>query len=398
LLYKKYFNSAAQALDYFNTARSRDGENVILPSQIRYVHYMYFLSFENHFSTFRDPRKILLNTISITPIIPFEKDGNYVSLVKISQLTNEGGNLIKELSYTQNIVKDGKIDLIVDTLLQGDIIIKFYHKSKNPKHFSRVLSILHDPLTRIKVATKFPFLPLFRVSFHTSFITEEWNLSASELDSVYAGPVITNKYIPVNIKVRFNFNFDEISHKTGIPPVSPNVDILGEEDKITELTNNFTKTENFIDTTIFFTKTENFNDTNMSEENILNFDTPDNPLINTNFINNSVNNGNEFNNVKTNGKEFYYQDPFEYYRNHDPMNPFSLIDSKINKIEEKEFYINNESKTNGQDSQRTNTETTSNEKKFQDLFKKETKTTSYVDTVGDWYPNPINPIYRYFIN
>jgi len=93
--------------------------------------------------------------------------------------------------------------------MQGDILIKFYNKSKSAKGFTKALATLHDALTRVKIASKFPYMPLFRFSFHTSFVTERLTLKSKELDGVFAGPLPTNKYFPAEMEVSLQFEIKE---------------------------------------------------------------------------------------------------------------------------------------------------------------------------------------------
>lgn len=38
-LYSGLFETSAEAIEYFNKMRSKEGKNVVLPSQVRYIQY-----------------------------------------------------------------------------------------------------------------------------------------------------------------------------------------------------------------------------------------------------------------------------------------------------------------------------------------------------------------------
>jgi len=212
LLFSHYFDDANEAIEYFNFTRSKGGENVVLPSQLRFIHYFATLLQNvriNDITPVTNPKKLILEKIIITP--PLKLDGKHhggsiTPIVRVMHLTKDGGNKIQDVVFPAIYAKKETSNILnLNVEISGDILIKIIHHAKSPASYTKLLAKIHDSMTRIKRAPKYPFLLLFRVSFHTSFVPEHLPLVPNELDAVYAGKLITNHKLPEDMRVEFVF-------------------------------------------------------------------------------------------------------------------------------------------------------------------------------------------------
>eukprot|EP01129_Flabellula_baltica_P007688 TRINITY_DN3002_c0_g1_i3.p1 TRINITY_DN3002_c0_g1~~TRINITY_DN3002_c0_g1_i3.p1 ORF type:complete len:688 (+),score=107.66 TRINITY_DN3002_c0_g1_i3:27-2066(+) len=208
LLYAGMFQTAHESIDYFNVKRSVEGENVVLPSQVRCVkHYEEFLRNPVIENITTKSRKLLLEKIEITPVIAVGLNHDFFPIIKYYQLTDDGGQKIpsRQEHYREYWSSDEKVLIEgINTELKGDTLIKFFHKSSK-KQYPISLNKIHDKVTRMKLLHKKFHLLLFRVSFHTNYIPLKWELNVTELDAPYAGPVVINKNISQNLRVKLSF-------------------------------------------------------------------------------------------------------------------------------------------------------------------------------------------------
>uniref|UniRef100_A0A6B2KZ32 Phosphatidylinositol-3,4,5-trisphosphate 3-phosphatase n=1 Tax=Arcella intermedia TaxID=1963864 RepID=A0A6B2KZ32_9EUKA len=204
------FRSSSEVISFFNVKRSKEGKNVVLPSQVRYVNY-----FEQ---TVRDklirnklkrPPTIKLKKIVIQPI-PKIENGSYlpkIQIVDLAKSTEKNIVYVKEIIYHPYYSNEqNEVDIIVESEISGDIEVIISHQSSNLSEFTKSLGAIHNKSTRLKLASYYPTLPLFRYIFNTVFVkTTSITVKPPELDAPFAGPLIVNDAIPPSTTVTFYF-------------------------------------------------------------------------------------------------------------------------------------------------------------------------------------------------
>eukprot|EP01127_Copromyxa_protea_P003943 TRINITY_DN136_c0_g2_i1.p1 TRINITY_DN136_c0_g2~~TRINITY_DN136_c0_g2_i1.p1 ORF type:complete len:377 (-),score=44.72 TRINITY_DN136_c0_g2_i1:600-1592(-) len=207
-LYAGLFDTSIEAIKYFNKMRSKEGQNLVLPSQKRYVEYFEQIIKCQIQHEVADPPTYLLKRIIIDRIVPIEggkKVGDIMYMgascnpwiyVEDSQkCTEEKKEYLAQLnyrSYTIAGIKSEHMSLDVDTLVKGDIQISMLHKSTNMPKFTMSLAKLgYSALCVKEMVPNYPYITLFRYSLNTYFLgrcakqsSPVFSVKASELDPV----------------------------------------------------------------------------------------------------------------------------------------------------------------------------------------------------------------------
>jgi len=128
---------------------------------------------------------------------------------KLTGFAESQRHVIRGNNFRTYLGTEAQCVLDVNVELCGDVEIRFFHKSKNSAKYTKSMSSLHNPMTLAQIFkdVPYPMIPLFRYIFHTSMIQEERIfVSAPDLDSPYAGAVITSDQIPSSITIEFIFD------------------------------------------------------------------------------------------------------------------------------------------------------------------------------------------------
>lgn len=92
---------------------------------------------------------------------------------------------------------DSEMVLRIGSIIQGDIQIRFHHYTQSILAFVKAMNRLHNMFVATQTATStyaYPLVPLFRFSFHTSFMDKDRiELDIGNLDNVFAGPLKSKK-------------------------------------------------------------------------------------------------------------------------------------------------------------------------------------------------------------
>jgi hypothetical protein len=87
--------------------------------------------------------------------------------------------------------------LKIGSVVQGDIQLRFHHHTQSMLAFMKAMNRLHNMFVATQTVTSnyaYPLVPLFRFSFHTSFIdASEIILDHENLDNIFAGPLKNKK-------------------------------------------------------------------------------------------------------------------------------------------------------------------------------------------------------------
>jgi protein-tyrosine phosphatase len=212
LLYTGVCKTAAEAIHFFNSQRSATENGVVLPSQIRYVHYFETLIHKNSFRTFIDsPKRISIKEIIITPVLLLEGGGKFeqtawTPIVRVEELAPPH-KLIKRTRHPHVWRQDTQVTLTINCDVEGDIQIRIFHFTKDPAAFAKcVKKVFKNSLEAVKATTLYPLVPLFRFTFHSSFINEKkLVIGPEELDSPWAGPVTKFCYVPPEMRFEIHF-------------------------------------------------------------------------------------------------------------------------------------------------------------------------------------------------
>jgi phosphatidylinositol-3,4,5-trisphosphate 3-phosphatase/dual-specificity protein phosphatase PTEN len=223
LLHAGICADAESAIKLFNTKRSFYENGVVLPSQIRCV-----AAFEQLLKvgvkTLDNPRKVFIREIVVAPPILIEGSkksstgGSCLPVTVIEHLGNtEPHQTIKRINHPQTWREDGKMRLIVNAYVEGDVQIRILHYANDMSRFTKGMKRIHGVLTGFQTASLYPHIPLFRYTFHTNFINEEEVvLDVSMLDAALAGPLKPNDRVPANLQARFFF--EEVDGPLGSNP------------------------------------------------------------------------------------------------------------------------------------------------------------------------------------
>eukprot|EP01102_Stenamoeba_stenopodia_P022774 TRINITY_DN961_c0_g3_i2.p1 TRINITY_DN961_c0_g3~~TRINITY_DN961_c0_g3_i2.p1 ORF type:complete len:483 (-),score=95.74 TRINITY_DN961_c0_g3_i2:90-1538(-) len=193
LLYTKLFDDSKAALDFFATKRSSEGQGVIGPSQIRYVEY-YHKILKGY--PYTPNHRLFLKQICVSPIPAIEigekTRGSCTPAIKIysngklvySSMERRGETFFRETSTD--------INLEIGVMVSDDVQIKVYHRAKSKMKFMEIIGTCKlSAKEAVDAVSKYPYIPLFRYTFHTSFIDNSpcaiFTLPKRELDAPFEG-------------------------------------------------------------------------------------------------------------------------------------------------------------------------------------------------------------------
>lgn len=127
LLYRRFFDTADDAMNYYADARTSNRKGVTIPSQRRYI--TYFGYFANNGLTY-EPKTVLLNSITFVGIPTFQSQTCSPSfLVYQTKVV-----LYKSKSYeVKKNEEEFKMELSKPIPICGDIKIDFFHKDRFKK-------------------------------------------------------------------------------------------------------------------------------------------------------------------------------------------------------------------------------------------------------------------------
>lgn len=144
------------------------------------------------------------------------------------------------------------VDITKGCLLRGDIQLKFYHQASSRLSFARILKSGYLKTVEVlstALSKKYPYICLFRLSFHTSFIGRQlneiitktdndiemaqsmgesygggagsiiWTLRKPELDAMFSGPAHT-KMLPEDFSIKLVFSDPSLDDSAKAPAAS----------------------------------------------------------------------------------------------------------------------------------------------------------------------------------
>jgi protein-tyrosine phosphatase len=176
LVWTKIFAYPEEALAYFAHKRSATNEGVEVPSQQRYVFYLH--SVLNNMVDPSPPKKLILNKMLLRPVPSFTLNGGCTPVIEIVNMeTNEVIFTSPRTEWKQYLQQDPCVIIEVDAMIQGDILVRVFHQA----------SILSKSILRSS--------PMFRLSFHTSFISQSHlDLTKLQLDSPGPGRLNDSRF------------------------------------------------------------------------------------------------------------------------------------------------------------------------------------------------------------
>lgn len=205
LLYIHAFETPKEALDYFAEKRSSKCIGVIGPSQIRYVEYFHRMMQGNKL---RHNRKLFMKQICVSPIPAIDIGSSGARCTPAIEVFSKGIRVfstIDKRSETFSRGKDTDVNLEVGVYVSDDVQIQFYHCAKSQMKFMELIGSCKLLAKEAVTATiRYPYIPLFRYTFHTSFLDNSpvilFTLSKPELDAPFEGKAKDTMF-PTNMTV-----------------------------------------------------------------------------------------------------------------------------------------------------------------------------------------------------
>eukprot|EP01122_Echinamoeba_exundans_P009843 TRINITY_DN3543_c0_g3_i1.p1 TRINITY_DN3543_c0_g3~~TRINITY_DN3543_c0_g3_i1.p1 ORF type:complete len:743 (-),score=81.71 TRINITY_DN3543_c0_g3_i1:498-2726(-) len=212
LLYTGLCADAESAIKLFNSKRSLNENGVVLPSQMRAIASFERVVKEGH-QLLSNPKRLYLKEIIIKPVIcADDRDGgSCLAVTEVQELgTREPHHTLVRSNHPTFWSKDDEMILKIGTVVQGDIQLRFHHYTQSMLAFMKAMNRLHNMFVATQTVSSnyaYPLVPLFRFSFHTSFIdSNEIVLNHENLDNIFAGPLKNKKYISPNLRVKIVFS------------------------------------------------------------------------------------------------------------------------------------------------------------------------------------------------
>lgn len=238
-LFKGVEQDTESALYYFNSRRSLNGQDVVLPSQIRYVHYFERVirgeKQKMDMPAWKEMKQIVISQpLGIDGRSKAGAIGYWCPYVVIHCLNNPKNVYLKKLYPKMRKEQINEIVLDVNATFSGDVQIRFYHVSSNPIKYAKCYFKLHGiTINTTKLIDSDLHVPLFRITFNTSFLSSNHvSFDIDELDAPLAGPVkISEKYLPKNTCIfmdlvdatqprRINFGRNKLKRSNSVHEVS----------------------------------------------------------------------------------------------------------------------------------------------------------------------------------
>lgn len=112
--------------------------------------------------------------------------------------TSEPHRIIAKANHPTYWKSDSCMELKLGYIVEGDVQLRISHYTQSLMAFVKSMNRLHNIFVATQTATStyaYPLVPLFRFSFHTSFIAErgEVKLNLENLDNIFAGPLKSKK-------------------------------------------------------------------------------------------------------------------------------------------------------------------------------------------------------------
>jgi protein-tyrosine phosphatase len=173
--YKRMFPTPQECVKIFNRARSAVGDGVVVPSQVRAVKYIDELM-KGSISRvlLNTPTRLRLHKILMRPVPLCDIGGKgcrpWFEVYQGVRSFNSAVPLFSSKPERKFVDEDYVVSLSCDIDVEGDIVLKFYHRQQM-KSVGIFSIITHE-------------VPIFRCYFHTSFVTHHFlDLSLKELDA-----------------------------------------------------------------------------------------------------------------------------------------------------------------------------------------------------------------------
>lgn len=230
--------TAQEAITLFNTKRSQDKKNIVLPSQIRYVNYFEKMLKER--ISYPDSLPfMLLNKVTVSPVPLIESGkhsgGSITPFLRIYLHQGKKKTLLKETHASKEFWSDDPMVYFdgLDLPVAGDIEVILVHEAKDRTHYTTSLTRLgNQALTTVsQIKENYPHIVVLRYCFNTYFemlsrLRQESfsiSLSAPFLDACFAGPLVTNQYVSPDLILTLHFSSNSLAtlHDDMNPPTVP---------------------------------------------------------------------------------------------------------------------------------------------------------------------------------
>jgi protein-tyrosine phosphatase len=221
LLYAGIASDPVDTVNYFAKRRSLNRQDLTGPSQLRFINYYYrFLhrDLPPTFVSLRRPQIVRLVRLDMTPVPMFKSRHACSPIVKISKLSTPEHCVYrsppKGHAAREYRCSEGAVSMRFDrchAIVAGDIQVQVFHRAKSSAAFAKLISAGGFTSARDGVSAKYPYVLMFRFSFHTDFHTMPnaqgqyvIELKKRELDPLFAGPLLSDRF-PPDFTVRLFF-------------------------------------------------------------------------------------------------------------------------------------------------------------------------------------------------